>query len=134
MRRSSRSLDLEFPVKLLHLLAALPRGALLVDLCFRFSRTRVIARSIRACLERPLLLHLQLPLPLGLVDLQLLHGLALARVTRRILHAAQVLLHPQLQLVLLLLTLKLVLLKRARRRIIRGAGGSAQRQLHCSHG
>lgn len=119
LHRPSCTLALEFPVELLQLLPALPCGALPVDLRFGFPRAWVFAGSFRARLERPLLLQMQLPLPLGLVDLELLNGLALARVNRRILPAAQVLLHPELQLVLLLLALKLVLLQRARGRVVR---------------
>jgi hypothetical protein len=93
---------------------------LLLDLCFRVARSRVIGRKLRARLLRALLLKMQLLLTLSLVEFQLLRGLALAGVGRWILCAALILQHPELQPVLLLLSLKLVLLERARGGIVRG--------------
>ncbi len=62
---------------------------------------------------------MQLLLPLLLVDLELLESLLAPRFRRWLLRAALLLKHAQLQCVLLLLALQLILLERARGRIIR---------------
>ena len=65
-----------------------------------------------------LLLQVQQLLLQLLIELQLLEGLPLARVGGRILSVTLVLLHPELQLILLLLPQELVLLQRPRRSIL----------------
>ena len=60
-------------------------------------------------------------LPLKLIDLELPDRLFLTHVPRRCLAASLVLLHPQLQFILLLLPLLLVALQRAQRCILRAS-------------
>ena len=60
-------------------------------------------------------------LPLKLIDLELPDRLLLTRIPRRCLAASLVLLHPQLQFILLLLALLLVALQRAQRCIFRAS-------------
>ena len=72
---------------------------------------------------------MQLLLPLALVDLQLTDRLLPQRVKRERRVAALMLLHAQLQLVLLLLTLLLVALQFTQRRII----GPCQRRARQRH-
>ena len=110
---------LKLTVELIQLPPALLARTLLLDLCLRVARTGVVRGYLRTHLLRALLLHLQLLLPQGLVQLQLLHGLTLPGIRRRVLQAALMLLHSQLKLVLLVLALELVLLQRARARVVR---------------
>jgi hypothetical protein len=106
-------------------------GALSLDLRFRIAGPRVIRQQIGTPLKRSLLIHVQLLLPQGLVELQLLDGLALAGVGRRIRQVALRLLHPELQLVLLLLALKLMLLDGTRTRIAGAPRWTSQYEEQC---
>jgi hypothetical protein len=65
---------------------------------------------------------MQFLLPLALIDLELPDALFLPRIERRHLAAALLLLHPQLQLILLLLALLLIALQFAQRGIVSGSG------------
>jgi hypothetical protein len=68
----------------------------------------------------------RLALPLLLIDLRQVGGLLPPRVGGRGLRAALLLLHAQLQGILLLLALELVLLQRASGRILRAPGRRGQ--------
>lgn len=115
-----------FPLRLgvetLQLAAALPLRLLQLQLCLGATRACVVNRLRGGGLDA--LPIVKLPLPLLLVDLELLSGLLLARIGGRRLRGALLLLHAQLQLILLLLPLQLMLLQRPRARIL-GASGSA---------
>ncbi len=71
---------------------------------------------------------MKLLLPQLLIEPQVLDGLPLPRVGRRILAVALVLLHSELQLVLLLLPQELVLLQRPQRSILGAPRRNCQRQ------
>jgi hypothetical protein len=109
---------LKLTVELLQLTPAFLARALLLDLRFRVAGPRIIRRRLGPHLQGALLLHLQLLLPQCLVQLQLLHDLPLPGIGRRILHAALMLLHPELQPILLMLALEQVLLQSARAAVV----------------
>ena len=77
-------LVLKLHVELLQLPLTLLAGALLLDSRSRIARPRVIRPQIGTPLKRSLLIHVQLLLPQGLVELQLIDCLALAGVGWRI--------------------------------------------------
>lgn len=130
---SARSCVLKLHVELLQLLLTLLAGALLLDLRCRIACSRGVRQQIGTRLKRSLLIHLQLLLPQGLVELQLIDGLTLAALGRRVHRVALRLLHLELQLVLLLLSLKLKLLGGACTEIVgapRRAGQDQQQRQH----
>src|SRR5262249_27516669 len=104
--------------ELVELSLAFLARALLLDLRSRAAGAGIVARHVEPGVQRTLLLHVQLLLPQGLVELQLIERLPLPRVARWTLGIALLLLHAQLQLVLLLLAQELVLLQRAHARRI----------------
>ena len=119
---------LQLAVELLQLPPAFLARALQVHLRLRVAGPGVVGRQLRPHVQRTLLVHLQLLLAQSLVELQLLCRLALPVVRRRILYAALMLLHSQLQLVLLVLALELVLLQRAHAGVVRGMRSARGRQ------
>lgn len=125
---------LQFAVELLQLPPAFLACTRLIDLRLRVTRPGIVRGDFGACLQCSLLLHLQLLLSQCLVQLQLLKRLPLPGVSGRTLHAALILLHPQLQLVLLVLALELVLLQRPAGGIVPGSSGIRQCQEHENRG
>jgi len=117
-----------FPLRLgvetLQLATALPLRLLQLQPCLGATRALVVDRLRSGGLDA--LPVVQLLLPLLLVDLELLSGLLLARIGRRRLRGTLLLLHAQLERILLLLPLQLMLLQRPRARIL-GASGSARK-------
>jgi len=105
-------LCLELPLELLELPPAFRPRTLLLDLGLGAARSVIVYRRFGADLRFPLLLLVELLLPQLLVQLELFVRLALARVTGRMCRVTLILLHPQLQSILVLLPQELVLLQR----------------------
>jgi len=121
-------LSFQLAVELLELAPAFLPGALLVDLHLCAARALVVGQRLGARLQLALLLLLELLLAQLLLQLQLLERLALTGVRRRSSGAPLLLLHPELQLVHLLLPQELVLLERSLRRIVCAPGLRGQEQ------
>jgi len=111
----ARASLLLLPIKALQLLLALLSCALLLDL--RLGAARSLVVRWQRGLNVDTLPIMQFLLALALLDFQLPDGLLLARIRRRRLRATVILLHAQLQGVLLLLTHLLVALHLAQRRV-----------------
>ena len=94
----------------------------------RVSRSRVVGRLGRGWFDA--LPVVQFLLPLLLIGLHLAERLLLPRIRGRVVQPALVLLHAQLQRILLLLTLQLVLLQRPCSRIV----GAQYRRRHSAQG
>ena len=114
---------LRFSIEALQLAAALPLRLLQLQLSLGAMRALVVDRLCRGRLDA--LPVVQLLLALLLVDLKLPCLLLLPRVAGRNLRSALVLLHAQLERVLLLLPLQLVLLQSPRARVL-GARSNAR--------
>ncbi len=113
---------LRLGIEVLQLAAALPLRLLQLQLCLGAARALVVHRLRGRGLDA--LPIVKLLLALLLLDFKLLSGLLLARIGGRCLRGALLLLHAQLDCILLLLPLQLMLLQRPRARIF-GASGSA---------
>jgi hypothetical protein len=124
----SLPLLLGFGVEALQLAASLLLGLLQLRARFRATRALVVGRLRRRRLDA--LPIVQLLLPLLLIDLELPRLLLLAQVGGRRLRGALLLLHVQLERILLLLPLQLVLLQSPGTRVIRAQRGSRAADYH----
>ena len=113
---------LHLGIETLQLAAALPLRLPQLQLCLGAACALVVDRLRAGGLDA--LPVVKLLLPLLLIDFELLSGLLLACIGRWGLRGALLLLHAQLECILLQLQLQLMLLQRPRPRIL-GASGSA---------